>query len=66
MGPGRFSEIESITFLANLILTYKFVPTPLDKMETPPETKERLLRWRQGSMTLLPVKVPLTFTLREN
>jgi hypothetical protein len=60
----RFSEIEAVTFLANLILKYKFAATPTDRVETPAETKERLLQWRQGTITLHPVKVPLTFTIR--
>ena len=63
---ARFAEIETVTLLANLILKYKFVPTPVDKMETVAEMKGRLLRWRHGTMTLLPMKVPLTFTLRES
>jgi hypothetical protein len=64
--PPRFSEIEAVTFLANLILKYKFVGTPTEKMETSVEMKERLLRWNQGSLTLHPVKVPLTFTIRDD
>jgi len=60
----RFSEIEAVTFLANLILKYKFAASQTDEVETPEETKERLLRWRQGALTLHPVKVPLTFMIR--
>lgn len=62
----RFSEIEAVTFLANLILKYKFVATLKDERETQVEMKERLLRWKQGSFTLHPVKVPLTFIIRDD
>lgn len=62
----RFSEIEAVTFLANLILKYKFIATLKDKRETPVEMKERLLRWSHGSFTLHPVKVPLTFMIRDD
>ncbi|KIM26472.1 hypothetical protein M408DRAFT_193558 [Serendipita vermifera MAFF 305830] len=60
----RFSEVEAITVLAHLLLNYRFKPTPLNDAETPAEMKERLLRWRQGALTMGPEKVPLTFTRR--
>ncbi|KIM26470.1 hypothetical protein M408DRAFT_72685, partial [Serendipita vermifera MAFF 305830] len=60
----RFSEIEATTFLAHVLLTYRFEGTPLNNTETRVEMKERLLRWRQGTITLVPEKVSLTFTRR--
>ncbi|KIM20119.1 hypothetical protein M408DRAFT_148733 [Serendipita vermifera MAFF 305830] len=60
----RFSEIEATTFLAHLLLTYWFEGTRLNDTETPAEMKERLLRWRQGTVTIVPEKVSLTFTRR--
>lgn len=62
--PLRFSEIESVTFLAHLMLKYKFTGTPVSENETQDEMKERLLKWHLGTVTLSPEKVPLTFTLR--
>ena len=61
---NRISEIDSVTFLANLILKYQFKVTPITGTETLTETKERVLRWRHGIITIAPEKVPLTFTLR--
>lgn len=60
----RFSEVEAVTFLAHLILRYRFEPTPMRDGETFEERKERVLRWHQGSITLAPQKVPLMFSRR--
>lgn len=62
--PSRFSEVEAVTFLALLILKYKFDGIPVNDMETSTEMKKRLLRWHQGNITLAPDKVPLKFTIR--
>lgn len=61
----RFSETDSLTFLANLLLKYRFKVTPISDKETPAEMKERVLRWSHGMITIAPEKVPLTFTLRD-
>ncbi|KAG8819652.1 hypothetical protein FRC19_009628 [Serendipita sp. 401] len=60
----RFSEIEALTFLANLVLKYRFEGTPLNEKETTEERKARLLRWKLGGLTLYPERLPLTFIRR--
>ncbi|KAG8823415.1 hypothetical protein FRC17_009344 [Serendipita sp. 399] len=60
----RFSEIEALTFLANLVLNYRFEGTPLNAQETMEERNRRLLRWKMGGITLHPEKLPLTFIRR--
>ncbi|KAG8807815.1 hypothetical protein FRC17_004255 [Serendipita sp. 399] len=60
----RFAEIEALTFLANLVLEYRFEGTPIDQRETVKERNERLLRWKRGPVTIHPEKVPLTLTRR--
>ncbi|KAG8805953.1 hypothetical protein FRC17_005254 [Serendipita sp. 399] len=55
----RFMEIEALTFLAHLVLNYRFEGTPLNEWETMEERKTRLLRWKMGSMTLHPEKTCL-------
>lgn len=60
----RFSELEALTFLAHLLLNYRFEGTPLNDKETPAQMKERLLQWSQGPITLCPKRIPLTFTRR--
>ncbi|KAG8807273.1 hypothetical protein FRC17_004539 [Serendipita sp. 399] len=60
----RFSEIEALTFLAVLVLNYRLEGTPLHAKETKEEINERILRWRMGSLTLCPEKLPLTMVRR--
>ncbi|KAG8843500.1 hypothetical protein FRB91_003314 [Serendipita sp. 411] len=60
----RFAEIEALTFLANLVIAYRFEGTPLSDRETLEERNARLLRWSMGSITIHPEKVPLTMIRR--
>ncbi|KAG8779245.1 hypothetical protein FRC15_010281 [Serendipita sp. 397] len=60
----RFSETEALTFLAVLVLNYRFEGTPLNEQETVEERNARLLRWKMGSLTLYPEKLPLTLVRR--
>ncbi|KAG8859980.1 hypothetical protein FRC20_011711 [Serendipita sp. 405] len=61
---SRFAEIEALTFLANLVIAYRFEGTPLSERETLEERNARLLRWSMGSITIHPEKVPLTMIRR--
>ncbi|PVF98539.1 hypothetical protein CPB86DRAFT_705163 [Serendipita vermifera] len=61
---SRFSEIEALTVLANLILRYKIEPTALGPEESLEERNARVLKWHEGSVTLRPTKATLTFTPR--
>ncbi|PVF98542.1 cytochrome P450, partial [Serendipita vermifera] len=61
----RFSEVEALTVLANLILRYKIEPTPLRPGETLEQRRARMLKWHEGSATLRPTKIPLTFIPRK-
>ncbi|KAG8778193.1 hypothetical protein FRC15_010928, partial [Serendipita sp. 397] len=60
----RFAEIEALTFLANLVIAYRFEGTPLNERETLEERNARLLRWSMGPITIHPEKVPLTMIRR--
>jgi hypothetical protein len=60
----RFSEVETLTVLANLILRYKIELTPLNAQETLEEMNTRVLKWHQSTFTLRPTKATLTFTPR--
>ncbi|CCA77667.1 hypothetical protein PIIN_11645 [Serendipita indica DSM 11827] len=62
----RFSEIEALTFLANLVLNYKFSGTKLHTSETPEQVAARVLGWRMGPITLHPAKASFTFIKRES
>ncbi|PVF98541.1 cytochrome P450 [Serendipita vermifera] len=61
----RFSEIEALTVLANLILRYRIEPTALSPDESLEERNARVLKWHEGSVTLRPTKAALTFIPRE-
>lgn len=60
----RYAEIEMLTLLANVVLKYRVTSTPTGQKETPEQMSQRLLQWHQGLVTVMPVKVPLTFTAR--
>lgn len=62
----RFSEIEALTLLANLVLNYKFSGTKLHTSETPEQVAARVLGWRMGPITLHPAKASFTFIKRES
>jgi hypothetical protein len=64
MKSFRFSEIEALTVLANLILNYKIEPTALNPDETVEERNARVLKWHEGSITIRPTKPTLTFIPR--
>ncbi|CAG7849905.1 SubName: Full=Uncharacterized protein {ECO:0000313/EMBL:CCA74263.1} [Serendipita indica DSM 11827] len=60
----RFGEIEAVTFIAQLVHTYRFTAAEGPPNETQEQLERRLLEWKLGIPTLHPVKVPLTFTRR--
>jgi hypothetical protein len=62
----RFAEIESVTTLALLVMHYAIAVTDDRRFahETWEQRRDRVMRARQGAITLAPKGVPVTLTRR--